>query len=132
MTATRLHASSRGSDSTLAGRLVSTTTRSVSGCTRKKASPPPMNTSLYSGKAFSFRSMGPTELFSVSITIRATLPRLRAMAHTPAAAPRVSMSAYWWPITYTCSVSSIRSPKALAMTRDFTFVRFSVVLARPP
>ena len=49
---------------------------------------------------------------------------LWAMAHTPAAAPMQSMSGYLWPMTNTREASAISSPRALAMTRLLTLVRF--------
>ena len=132
MTATRLQVSSISSDSTLSGRLVSTTTSSAPGWHFRNASPPEIITPAYSGCSAILRIRGWAALFSVSMTIWHFLPRLRAMQHTPMAAPTESMSAYLWPMTYTCLASSISSPSALAMTRDFTFVRFSVDLLRPP
>ena len=96
------------------------------------ASPPVVSAPAYSGWACIRRISGWAALFSVSMTIWHFLPRFRAMQHTPMAAPTESMSAYLWPMTYTCLASSISSPSALAMTRDFTLVRFSVDLLRPP
>ena len=60
------------------------------------------------------------------------MPRLRAMAHTPTAAPTASMSGALWPMTNRQDASDTSSPKAEAMTRLLTLVRFSVSLARPP
>ena len=60
------------------------------------------------------------------------VPFFRAMAHTPAAAPMQSRSGYLWPMTNTVEASAISSPRALAMTRLFTLVRFSSSLVRPP
>ena len=57
MTATRLQASSRGSDSTLPGRLVSTTTNSVSGAIGKAGADFKREFTLASYQAF-FREAG--------------------------------------------------------------------------
>ena len=50
-----------------------------------------MKTSLYSGSCFSRFISALAAVFSVSITMFARTPRLRAMQHTPEAAPTESM-----------------------------------------
>ena len=91
-----------------------------------------MNTSLYSGRAPSRSDISLAGFWPDSRTMCTGAPFLRAMAHTPAAAPMQSRSGYLWPMTNTLEASAISSPRALAMTRLFTLVRFSSSLVRPP
>ena len=62
----------------------------------------------------------------------AGIPFFRHRAHTPAAAPTASLSGALWPMMKIREESEIREDKALAITRLFTLVRFSVSLERPP
>ena len=62
----------------------------------------------------------------------AGVPFFRHRAHTPAAAPTASLSGNLWPMMNTWEESEMREDRALAMTRLFTLVRFSVSLERPP
>ena len=93
ITATRLQASSTWGLSTSSGRLVSTTTRRAPGCIFKKASPPEMKVSAYSGMDRTRASRASEALCSRSMTIWACLPRFRAAQQMPTAAPTASMSA---------------------------------------
>ncbi len=64
------------------------------------ASLPEIKASLYSGRAASFTEQRLCDgCPSMSMTICAFLPRLRAMQQMPAAAPTTSMSACAWPMT---------------------------------
>ena len=67
--------------------------------------------SLYSGRAASLLSSGFATLSSMSMTICAFLPRLRAMQQMPAAAPTTSMSACAWPMTKIWPASEMSSPR---------------------
>ena len=55
-----------------------------------------------------------------------------AAQQTPTAAPTASKSANLWPMTSTILESTISFRSALAITRDFTLVRVSIALPRPP
>ena len=67
-----------------------------------------------------------------SRTMWAEIPFFRHRAHTPAAAPTASLSGDLCPMINTWEESEMREDRALAMTRLFTLVRFSVSLERPP
>ena len=54
------------------------------------------------------------------------------MAHTPTAAPVASMSGILWPMMNSLEESDTRADRAFAITRLFTFVRFSVSVEWPP
>ncbi len=69
---------------------------------------------------------------SGSTMMRAGRPLDRAMQPTPTAAPTASRSAFLWPMMRTVEASDTSSPKAFAMTRERTFVRFSNSAPLPP
>ena len=87
---------------------------------------------MYSGSAPSRSDISLAGFCPASLMMCTGAPFFRAMAHTPAAAPMQSMSGYLWPMTNTREASAISSPRALAMTRLLTLVRFSSSLVRPP